>query len=188
MTLLPRVHRFTIDDLQRIDRTGVIGDARVELEDGVIVDVAPPTVTHAFLVDMCASLLAEVGVPPTGRETSTYLRINQPVVVDDYRLYLPDFAIVRGPLERYTDRMPGGADTLLVGEVADATVDRDLREKLPAYRAAGFATIVVVDGPARAVHRTTRRADGAYDEERLVGDAEWYPGIRVSNLFPEPGR
>jgi Uma2 family endonuclease len=180
----PRVFRFTVADYQLVDTTGVFGDARTELEDGVIVEMSPIGEEHARLVDVIQSLLAEAGVSVIGRTASTYLRIQQPVLVDGRRQYQPDFSIVRGPMDRYPG-LPGAASTLLVGEVADATLDRDLRQKLPAYRAAGFATIVVVDVASRAVHRAVRGADGSYVDQRLDGDAEWYPGVRVADLFPE---
>jgi Uma2 family endonuclease len=109
----------------------------------------------------------------------------QPVEVDERRQYQPDFSIVRGPLGRYADRRPGAAETLLVVEIADATLDRDLREKLPAYRAAGYPVVVIVDVANRAVHRVARRGDdGPCDETDPTGDGEWYPGVRVADLFP----
>ena len=70
-------------------------------------------------------------------------------------------------------------------EIADATLDRDLREKLSACKAAGYPVVVVVDVANRAVYRVGRRgAAEPYEEARLTGDAEWYPGVRVADPFP----
>jgi Uma2 family endonuclease len=185
--VVPRgVHRFTAAQYQRMAETGVLpSGARTELEDGVIVDMSPTGREHARLVDLMTALLDRAGVPANGLAAESYLRTQQPVEVDERRQYQPDFSIVRGPLERYADRLPGAADMLLVVEIADAALDRDLREKLPAYRAAGYPVVVVVDVANRTVHRVARQGDdGPCDEARLSGEAEWYPGVRVADLFP----
>jgi Uma2 family endonuclease len=183
------VHRFTAAEYQRMAEAGVLPyGARTELEDGVVVDMSPTGREHARLVDLMTALLHRTGVPANGLGAPTYLRTRQPVEIDERRQYQPDFSVVRGPLERYADRLPGAADALLVVEIADATLDRDLREKLPAYRAAGFPAVVVVDVANRVVHSVARqRPDGPYEEARLTGDDEWYPGVRVAELFPGSG-
>jgi hypothetical protein len=129
-------------------------------------------------------LLHRAGVPANGLDASIYLRTQQPVEVDDRRQYQPDFSVARGPLDRYAEHLPRAADTLLVVEVADTTLGRDLGDKLAAYQHAGFPLIVVVNVPDRSVHRFERRATG-YDHAILVGEAEWYSGIRVQDVFPD---
>jgi hypothetical protein len=44
---------------------------------------------------------------------------------------------------------------------------------------------LIVDVVSRTVHRAAGRGDdGAYDETDPTGEAEWYPGVRVADLFP----
>lgn len=186
--VVPRaVHRFTVAEYQRLAEAGILpSDCRTELEDGVIVDMSPIGHEHAHMVDLIAALLNAAGISINALKADTYLRIQQPVEVDDFCQYQPDLSVVRGPLGRYADRLPHVADTLLVVEVADTTLERDLGEKLSGYQQAGFPLIVVVNVPDRSVHRIERR-DGAADYQHVVltGDAEWYPAIRVRDIFAD---
>ena len=47
-TDLPRRHRLTVDDYYRMAEVGILdAEARVELIDGEIIDMAPPGSPHA---------------------------------------------------------------------------------------------------------------------------------------------
>ncbi len=49
---LPRRHRLTVADYYRMAEVGILApDARVELIDGEIIDMAPPGSSHAGTVD-----------------------------------------------------------------------------------------------------------------------------------------
>jgi Uma2 family endonuclease len=56
---LPRRHRLTVADYYRMAEVGILApDARVELIDGDVIDMAPPGVLHAATVDRLVDALA----------------------------------------------------------------------------------------------------------------------------------
>jgi Uma2 family endonuclease len=56
----PRRHRLTVADYYRMAEVGIRApDARVELIDGDIIDMAPPGSLHAAAVPTCSAFSAE---------------------------------------------------------------------------------------------------------------------------------
>jgi len=55
----PRRHRLTVADYYRMGEAGILApDARVELIEGEIIDIAPPGDPHAGTVDQLALALS----------------------------------------------------------------------------------------------------------------------------------
>jgi Uma2 family endonuclease len=105
----------------------------------------------------------------------------------------PDIALVRPRPEGYADRHPGPHDTLLVIEVADATLPLDRKVKVPLYAQAGIAECWIVDLEADVidVHRTPH--DRAYAQTKRHHRGErigpgTFPDLRlaVDEILPPP--
>ena len=73
-----------------------------------------------------------------------HVRSQQPLVCSETHVPEPDFMVVRGTLDDYSD-LPSASDALCVVEVADASYERDTTEKLHAYALAEVAQYVVVN-------------------------------------------
>ena len=85
----------------------------------------------------------------------------------------PDFVLLRYKETGYRgDNRPTVADVLLVIEVADSSLTRDLGEKSLAYARAGVPELWVVDLPHRQVHRLTRPSPDGYQECATAGEEE----------------
>jgi len=90
----------------------------------------------------------------------------------------PDFAWVR--LRSY-DRRPEVSDLLLLVEVADSSLHKDLTTKARLYATAGVADYWVVDVPGRQVEVHRHPRDGAYRAVRA-----YRPGEEIRPAaFPE---
>lgn len=151
--------RFTSDDYDRLAQAGLFADRRVELWQGELIEVGPPNPPHAGAVRRLTYLL--IGrVPP---EVAVVWPQN-PVRVSDDWTPMPDVALLRPPAEQYDLRRATASDVLLLIEVADSTLEADLREKVPAYARAGVAEVWIVDlnGGEVLVHRQPHR-DGSYE-------------------------
>jgi len=114
-------------------------DARVELIEGGIVDMAPIGSRHAAAV----SLLAERLIRALAGAALVF--IQSPVRLGRLSEPQPDLAVLRPRADRYANRHPTAADVLLIIEVSDTTLrfDRDIKSAL--YARHGVPEVWVVD-------------------------------------------
>ena len=117
---LPR-HRWTVDDYHRMAEVGLLDpDARVELIEGEIVEMAPVGDAHIAISNRLTRLLVlavgDRGVVSAGNP----VRLN--------RLSEPqsDFTVLR-PRVDYDTRRPHSEDVMLAVEVSDTTLRTDRR-------------------------------------------------------------
>jgi Uma2 family endonuclease len=176
---VPR-HRLTVADYHRLGETGVLGgDDRVELLEGQLVDMSPIGPRHALAIDLLNRLL------PATLGEQAWLRVQNPIVLDDASEPQPDFAIVRHPWSGYPDAHPRSPDILLLIEVADSSLEFDLGAKLELYARAGIREFWVVDLTRNRVLVHRRPHDGTYDLITAVDIAgtltvEAMPGVTIS--------
>jgi Uma2 family endonuclease len=123
-----------------------------------------PGARHCGQVDLLTRLFAE----RCGR--NCILRVQNPLQLDGRHLLLPDLTLLRPEPDFYRSRYPGPADTLLVVEVADTTLARDRRAKLPVYARFGIPNVWIVDLPRQRVHVfETPTTDGYRVRRRCAG-------------------
>jgi Uma2 family endonuclease len=159
----PRRHRITVDEYHRMAETGSFApDARVELIDGVIIDMPPIGSPHAAIGSRLDSLLRDV----VGRQA--LVRCQWPIRLGDDSEPQPDIALVRPRENFYEDRHPVAADTLLVIEVSATTLDDDLRKKLHLYARHGIPEYWVVDVVRQRLHSFRRPSGEEYEEASSV--------------------
>jgi Uma2 family endonuclease len=166
---LPR-HRFTADDVAMMVAAGVLGDrTRVELIGGELIDMPPEGAPHwaakqKIVSWMLRRLAAIVDLAPDGP-----LRLGAADEPEPDLYLFPtgrDVNAVRGP------------DTLLVVEIADTSLSRDLVVKAPIYAAHGVRLYWVIDLAARVTLVHTLAGEGYGQPERVAFDAPlMVPGI-----------
>jgi Uma2 family endonuclease len=100
------------------------------------------------------------------------VRVQNPVVLNPTAEPEPDIAVVGPPIERYADAHPGPADTLLVIEVGDTSVEFDREHKLPRYAKAGIAEAWLVNLPAEIIEVRTDPGPDGYRIVRSAGRGE----------------
>lgn len=162
-TSLP-VRPLTIADVDAMVAAGILHeDDRVELLEGVLVEISPQSEGHAYAVRRLNTLavLATAGtdLEVTGQAP---LLVNSPISRPE-----PDLAIA--PITP-RDRHPSGA--LLAVEVSVSSRRIDLGVKAAIYARAGVQEYWVLDVEGRTliVHRAPG-ADGYADVERFGEDA-----------------
>ena len=114
-------------------------DARVELLNGEIIDMSPIGPFHGGLVNR---LIRIYGKLSNGRWQAS---AQNPLRLDDHSEPEPDFMLLKPSPNDYTSRHPRPDEAFLLVEVADASLDYDLEEKLPAYGHAGVAEVWIVN-------------------------------------------
>jgi len=181
----PRRHSITVTEYFRMGEAHVFAhDARLELMDGEIVEMAPIGSAHAAVVDTLASVLREVA-------PRALVRVQNPLVLGERSAPQPDVTLLRPRADRYYTSHPVAADALLVVEVADTTLEYDLRVKRRLYASAGVAELWIVDVNRRELH-AFRKPDLEYSIHRILTASDYAQvaalgdvGFSVSALFPD---
>jgi Uma2 family endonuclease len=142
-TALP-VHRLTVAEYHALGRAGVFpDDARLELIDGLLIDMPPIGPDHAGRTMRLPRLfyrrLLDAGLD------DVLVSVQGPLRLNDNSEPEPDLVLVR-PTDD-ADRVPRASEALLVIEVADTTLATDRAEKVPRYAAAGVPETWVVALP-----------------------------------------
>ena len=76
----------------------------------------------------------------------------------------PDLAVCKPRDDFYAAALPTGADALLVIEIADTTLDYDVRVKSPLYARHGVPEYWIFDLPARALRRFRKPRSDKYTD------------------------
>lgn len=165
-TQLLKRRRFDVDDVIRMGQAGLFEDERLELIDGELVEMTQqPGARHCGHVDLLNQRFAE----RCGQRC--IVRVQNPLQLDDRHLLLPDLALLRPDADFYRSRYPGPADVLLVVEVADTTLARDRRAKLPIYARFQVPIVWIVDLRRQRIHVFESPAAGGYRvRRRCAGD------------------
>lgn len=141
------VHALTVADVDAMVEAGIIEEnSRLELLDGVLVEMSPQGPPHAYalrhLMMLGARVAAAAGLEPSVQGP---LDVSSAICQPE-----PDFAIVpRTPIDRH----PSGA--LLVVEMGNTSLRMDLGPKARIYATAGVPEYWVLDVKRReiVVHR-----------------------------------
>ena len=147
MESLRPAHRIDFTELCRLYETGALdSDARVELIDGVIIDMEPTGIDHEWAVGRLSALFhALLG------DTVT-IRTQGGLPLNEWNWFVPDIVLLKGPDMRYRHRHPSPEDVLLVIEVSDTTLRKDLKTKLPTYAALEATEAWVLDVLSMELH------------------------------------
>ncbi len=136
------LYRFSIAEFDRLCEEGVFADRRVELIDGLIVEVPPMNDLHyKWLLEFHDELFLKLrGKARVGQQTPIRLEASQTKP-------LPDFTIIA--LEQYSGNVPTAAEVALVIEISDTTLETDKGVKLQRYAQAGVKEYWVIDAKAQ---------------------------------------
>jgi Uma2 family endonuclease len=147
--------------------TGVLSeDDRVELIDGLILEMSPIGDSHCYVVQELMLVLQ-------GLTSGTWEIFPQQPVALPKSVPLPDISVARGTNANYKDHRPRPGEIGLIIEVADSSLELDRRVKSQIYAAAGVPDYWIVNLPERQieVHRDPRAADSgivAYQSREVV--------------------
>jgi Uma2 family endonuclease len=166
---------LTIDEYHRLAEVGVLArDARVELIDGEIIDMAPIGSRHAATTAFLAKQLIRAV------DDAALIFVQSPVRLGTDSAPQPDLAVLRPRPDRYASAHPTAADILLLIEVSDATLRFDRNVKAKLYARHGVAELGIVDvvGEQLEVFRDPRDGDYAQRATRAAGLVA-IPGLAI---------
>ena len=173
--LMP-VHPLTVTDVQRMVAAGIVDeDDRIELLDGVLVEMSPQGAAHAYAVAELTMLAV-----PVAAAAGLRVVVQGPVDVESpVSLPQPDLAIAPAttPERLFTD-------AVLVVEVSVTSQRLDLGRKAAIYAEGGVPEYWVLDVERRelVVHRDPK--DGHYASVRAHAEHETVTAVAVDLTVP----
>ena len=166
----PRPHLITVDEYHRMAEAGLIApDARVELIEGVIIDMAPIGPLHAAAVDRLSKLLT------FAVDDRAIVRTQGPLSLARWLEPQPDIAVLTLRAGSYAMAHPTGHQALLVVEVTDSRRPYDFDAKLALYARHGVREVWIADVSRSEFHTFRARTDIGYsvvDSTREPGKLE----------------
>jgi Uma2 family endonuclease len=172
----PRRHRITVDDYYRMAEIGVLPrDARVELIEGEIIDMAPIGTEHASVVDRLNHLL----VHAVGERA--IVRVQSAARLSHITEPEPDVAVLKPRADFYRHAHPRGDEILLLIEVSDSSLRYDRDIKMPLYARYGVGEFWLVDLVNGSLSIYGDLADGEYRAHTSIRD----PALTALALLPD---
>src|ERR1041385_6273192 len=169
--------RFTVDQYDRMGRAGVFHeDDRVELLDGLIIEMSPIGPGHAGCVMALTGLLTPLDA---GR---ALVSVQNPVRLGGHSEPQPDVALLALRADAYRRAHAQPEDVLLVIEVADASLEHDREIKVPLYAAAGVPEVWLVNLTDDAVTLYRDPVGGRYATVRTAGRGETVTSLRLPGV------
>ncbi|WP_353260069.1 Uma2 family endonuclease, partial [Prochlorothrix hollandica] len=161
---------LTLDQYQAMVRSQILTEAdALEFLDGFLIPKMIKNPPHRLSTGLLQDVLL-AWLPP-----GFHLNVQEPMTLVTSEPE-PDLAVVRGQRRDYRDRHPGGAEVLLVVEVADATLARDRGLKQRLYSAAAiphYWILNLVDRQLECYSNPQSQAAGSsYGDYALVGEGE----------------
>src|SRR5262245_60186595 len=159
----PQRHPIRVEEYLRMGEAGVFSqDARLELMDGEIMDMAPIGIRHAAAVNLLTGWLVR------GVGDRAIVSVQNPLIANEWSAPQPDLAVLRPRADRYFHAHPGARDVLLVIEVAETTLRYDLGRKMPLYARTGVAEAWVIDLESCVVHVFRGVESNGYREHLVI--------------------
>jgi len=170
-------YRFTADEFELLGRVGVFHeDDRVELIDGLIVEMSPMGSRHAACVDRLTQILVRL------LAGKAVVRVQGPIRLGAHSEPQPDLTVLKLRDDFYSSRHPGPNDVLLVVEVMETSTDYDRKLKLPLYATACVPEVWLVDLAAEQVELLDQPAGGVYQRARSFKRGEQIESESVQGL------
>ncbi len=171
----PRRLRFTVDHYYKMIEMGMIDNyEKAEIIDGEMVQKMTIGDRHAWAVDTLAKFFIK------NQPDNVRVCVQNPLRLGDFNEPEPD--IVLADLTKYDGkRHPRPEETILVVEVADASLRYDRDKKLPLYAEAGIREVWIVNLRDNVVEVHQRPSIGIYQIARV-----FKPGESVeSSVLPD---
>ena len=153
-------HPISVADYHRMGEHNFFEpEARVELIEGEIIDMAPIECQHGGLVNRLTRMLVRaVG-------DNAIVAVQNSITLGDLSEPQPDFALLRPKANDYTDRLPHAEDLLLLIEVCDSSLRYDRTIKAPLYARFGVPEVWLIDVQGEAIIQCHTPLDGRYAVE-----------------------
>jgi len=163
-TAPPMPIRWKPEEYHQLGNSGVFANRRVELIEGVIIEMSPVGRRHWVTTNLVAEAMEAVFAG------GYFVSVQNPIYLPNSE---PDVAVFRGSPRDYADATAPALPELVV-EVADTSLDYDRTQKSAVYARAAIAEYWIVDPSAETVEvrRLPDTTQGIYSDERIYHRGE----------------
>lgn len=174
----PRKYRIASDTYQQMAASGLLpAETRLELIEGEIVEMAAMNSPHAAMISLLGELLYERA------SRMAQVRLQLPLRLSDFSMPEPDAALVVRQPHRYRQQHPTAADTLLVIEVADSSLDYDRKVKMPLYARHGIGEAWLVDLNQHCLECYRQPSAQGYQFTQIYKSGDTVNALNLRELF-----
>ena len=158
----PEPRKFTVAEYYRMSEVGILGpEERVQLIEGEIIVMPPIGPGHSGKLMRSSHLFHGLAA---GR---FLVQTQNPLPLDDGSEPEPDVMLLRPRADYYDTAHPTPADTFLVIEVSDSTLEYDRRHKAHIYGRAGVAQTLVLNLPEDCIENFTEPGPQGYGRHTI---------------------
>jgi Uma2 family endonuclease len=176
------LRKFTIGEYHKLGDAGILRpNDRVELIDGLLIQMAPIGPEHQFILETLNEIF---GMQKKGRFK---VGPGRPIPIPDFNEPQPDMVLFK--TEGGTRRQHASPQEIyLVIEVSDTTVKYDSGKKLHAYENAGIQEYWIVDIPGKAIrvfrlNQKKKYHESSYREGSIAVQAFPDVLVRLEDVF-----
>ena len=136
-----RLRRFSLDEYQQLIELAFFDeDERIELLDGLLVEMSPINPRHAVCVDKLSGLINHL------LYKKAWIRVQAPITLEGRSSQpQPDLVVALLQPEMYEERHVKAEETLLLIEVADSSLSTDQGDKLKLYASGGISEYWIIN-------------------------------------------
>ena len=182
----PSLRLLTTSEYEQMIAAGIFNEnERVELLEGVIVEMSPKGMRHATSTDRAAKHFIRL------LGDRVIVRNQNPIRLNDYSEPEPDLVLATLEELEYADRHPQPEDVYLVLEVADSTLAYDRHHKGLSYAAAGIGQYLILNVSEMEIEDYREPGAGGYRRKQTYREGQEFdlvafPSIKVkvSDLLP----
>lgn len=175
---------FTVADYYKLVDVGILHPTdKVELIKGEIYKMSPINSKHASVVNILSRLLM------SGLGDNVIVTVQNPISIDEFTEPEPDILVAHYQDDFYAKNHPSPADTYVLIEVADSSLNYDRKVKVPLYAEAGIREYWIINLKNDTVEvytspfKNTYQNKNTYHKGEIVTAKEIDFSIGVSKLF-----
>jgi Uma2 family endonuclease len=177
---------FTAAEYQTLADMGVLGeDERVELIEGRIVRMAAKNMNHAIATSRSNRCFQRL------LGDQVLVRVQDPILLNNYSEPEPDVVLVRPPDERYLANHPTPEDIFLVMEIAESSLAYDRDVKCPLFAQNGILQFCLLNLHTRELEDYREPSPNGYrSKQTYIAEQSFtlvaFPdlSLQVSDLLP----
>ena len=158
------IRKWTVKEYHKLGEMGVFHpEERVELLSGNIIKMSAKGTAHTSALGRTDRLLQNLFA------NLAWVRMQDPIALDDNSEPEPDIALVRIDPFDYATHHPTPSEVYLIIEVADSSLTFDREIKAKAYARSGIADYWVLNVNNRQLHVFREPAVDGYQSELILG-------------------
>lgn len=164
---VPKPRLLSVEIYDSMIKNGLLTENdNVELLNGAIIEKTPKGTKHSSATNYITKFFYR------DFAEEIVIRVQDPIVLDDFSEPEPDVVLCKPPIEKYALRHPSPEDILLIIEVSDTTIYFDRNDKGLAYPNAGITQYLIVNVENNTIEDYRKPTDDGYQSKQTYGIGE----------------